>query len=181
MAAKTQLTIDDFERLPDELAHNHELVDGELIDVSGNTFKHNLLRDFIGILLSTYVRKQGLGVVVLEQEYDFAGNAHGPDITFAGRDKKDRFEDRRVQRFVPDLAIEIVSQNDTFEALVKKKERYRTAGTSEVWIISRAVREVYVYSNDRDTIIRESGELSTPLLPGLSISVKDLFDLEFHD
>jgi hypothetical protein len=36
MATATGLTIDDFERLPEALAHNHELVDGELVDVSGN-------------------------------------------------------------------------------------------------------------------------------------------------
>jgi hypothetical protein len=35
MAVETSLTIEDFETLPGALAHNHELVDGELIDVSG--------------------------------------------------------------------------------------------------------------------------------------------------
>ncbi|HEV3331975.1 MAG TPA: hypothetical protein VG096_13380 [Bryobacteraceae bacterium] len=35
MASVTGLTIDDFERLPQEQAKNHELVDGELVDVSG--------------------------------------------------------------------------------------------------------------------------------------------------
>ena len=45
MAPATGLTIDDFEQLPEALAHNHELVDGELVDVSGNTPQHNELRD----------------------------------------------------------------------------------------------------------------------------------------
>ncbi len=52
MAATTALlTIDDFERLPAEVAENHELVDGELIDVSGNTPLHNLLRDWLIAIL----------------------------------------------------------------------------------------------------------------------------------
>jgi hypothetical protein len=41
------LTIGDFERLPDALAHYHELVDGELIDVSGNILEHNELRTYL--------------------------------------------------------------------------------------------------------------------------------------
>ena len=36
MASVTGITIDDFEKLPDALALNHELVDGELVEVSGN-------------------------------------------------------------------------------------------------------------------------------------------------
>jgi hypothetical protein len=37
MAVLAELTIEDFEQLPIALAHNHELVDGELADVSGNS------------------------------------------------------------------------------------------------------------------------------------------------
>jgi Uma2 family endonuclease len=42
----------------------------------------------------------------------------------------------RVQRFAPDLAIEIVSANDTFEKLATKALRYRRCGTAEVWILA---------------------------------------------
>jgi hypothetical protein len=47
MPTITGLTIEEFEQLPDALAHNHELVDGELVDVSGNTGGHNSLRDAV--------------------------------------------------------------------------------------------------------------------------------------
>jgi hypothetical protein len=50
------LTIEDFERLPDALARNHELVDGELVDVSGNTGEHNGLRDMLIVLLLPFVK-----------------------------------------------------------------------------------------------------------------------------
>jgi hypothetical protein len=49
MASVTRLTIDDFERLPAEQAKNHELVDGELVPVSGNTLRHNLIRAFFSL------------------------------------------------------------------------------------------------------------------------------------
>jgi Uma2 family endonuclease len=166
----TPLTIDDFERLPDELAYYHELVDGELVDVSGNTPNHNGLRDLLIVMLFPYVREQKLGRVLSEQEYQFDKNAHGPDVTFVFDGKK------RVQRFVPDLAIEIVSQNDTFENLVGKARRYRKCGTREVWIFSIESREAYVYSENGRAILDEDGLFESSLIPGFSIRLGDLFD-----
>jgi Uma2 family endonuclease len=176
-APVSPLTIDDFERLPDELAHNHELVDGELVEVFGNTLIHNRLRDAFISLLRDYVRKNSLGEIVSEQEFDFEGNAHGPDVSFFGPDKLRLCQaERRVQRFVPDLAIEIVSENDTFKKLVKKADRYRKCGTNEVWIIDPDSRIAFLYSDSLDAILREDGIFQSTLIPGFSIRLGDLFD-----
>jgi Uma2 family endonuclease len=176
MAATTQLTIEDFERLPADEARNHELVDGELIEMSGNTLRHNDLRDFLIELLRPLVRGHGLGTVLAEQEYDFDGNAHGPDVSFFGTAKQPLADPRkRVQRFVPDLAIEIISQSDTFESLWRKKDRYRRCGTREVWIISLETEEVFVYAETGNHILSKADELRTDLLPGFSTPVAALF------
>ena len=141
------LTIEEFEQLPDVLAHNHELVDGELVDVSGNTAGHILLRDALLFLLYAYVRQHQLGLVMSEQEFDFGDNAHGPDISFMGPSKVELLDRHlRVQRFVPDLAIEIASKNDRFDALLAKVLRYRRCGTSEAWLFSIPTRHVFLYS-----------------------------------
>jgi Uma2 family endonuclease len=174
MATRTLLTIDDFERLPAEQAENHELVDGELIYVSGNVPDHNLLRDSTAQLMRTVVRQQRLGIVITEQEYDFLGNAHGPDISFFSLEKLSLLDRRkRVQRFVPDLAIEIACPSDTYMGLLGKKDRYLAAGTKEVWLISLDTREVSVYPEGR--VFRGSDELSTTLIPGFSITLEQLF------
>ena len=176
-APVTPLTIDDFERLPDELAYYHELVDGELVDVSGNTPNHNGLRDLLIASLLFYVKERKLGRVLSEQEYQFDKNAHGPDVTFVVAAKTALFDGKkRVQRFVPDLAIEIVSQNDTFENLVGKARRYRKCGTSEVWIFSIESREAYVYSESGRAILDENGLFESSLIPGFSIRLGNLFD-----
>jgi len=173
----TKLTIDDFERLPQEQAENHELVNGELIEMSGNTFEHHEIQDFLCGLLRAFVREHRLGKVVSEQEYDFGGDAHGPDISFFGLAKKALVERRkRVQRFVPDLAIEIVSANDTFESLLDRIEKYRRAGTEEAWILAPRTREVFVFSSRGDRILSGDAELNTDLLPGFRISVRRLFE-----
>jgi Uma2 family endonuclease len=177
MATIAHLTIEDFEKLPREQAENHELVDGELIPMSGNTLKGNSIRDLLIALLYPIVGEQRLGTVVAEQEYDFNGNAHAPDVSFFGSGKEALADpEKRVQRFVPDLAIEIVSTNDTFEWLSLKKDRYRDCGTDEVWIVSPRSREVLIFSSRGDRILRADAQLSTELIPGFAIPVKRLFE-----
>ena len=177
MAAATGLTIDDFEQLPDDLARNHELVDGELVDVSGNNLKHNLLRELLARLLGIYVEERQFGLVVTEQEYNFGGNAFGPDVSFVGESKRPLLNmDLRVQRLVPDLAIEIVSPNDPFEKLAKKALRYRACGTPEVWIFCQATRQAYLYSEHRRLILDENDEFRPETIPGFAIRIGDLLD-----
>jgi Uma2 family endonuclease len=133
VAPLASLTIDDFERLPADAVQHRELVDGELIDVSGNTPLHNKIRDRLLSRLMAWAEAQAAGEVIAEQEYDFLGNAHGPDVSFFGPEKQSLLDlDKRVQRFVPDLAIEVASASDTYDSLLRKKERYRRAGTSQV-------------------------------------------------
>ncbi|MDQ6700458.1 MAG: Uma2 family endonuclease [Acidobacteriota bacterium] len=177
MATITGLTIEDFEKLPDELADNHELVDGELIDASGNVGEHNGLRDLLVEILRPLVKQHQIGKVISEQEYNFDGNAHGPDVSFFGTAKLPLFEcKRRVQPFVPDLAIEIVSQNDTFISLRKKAKRYRRCGTREVWLLSIEMREAIRYSGEQTVFLDENAALSSEQIPGFSIRLGDLFD-----
>jgi Uma2 family endonuclease len=177
MAAVTGLTIEDFEKLPDALARNHELVDGELVDVSGNTGLHNGLRDLLIALLLPHVKQNKLGRVISEQEFDFDGNAHGPDVSFVSAKKLHRLNARRrVQHCVPDLAIEVASQNDTFEGLMKKARRYRKCGTKEVWVISIDGREAFVYRDREHVILDENQLFQSELIPGFSVRLGVLFD-----
>ena len=177
MAVANGITIEEFERLPAALARNHELVDGELVDVSGNTANHNDLRDFLIELLRPYVRERKLGKIMSEQEFDFNRNAHGPDVVFIGAEKLHLIDGRlRVQRFVPDLAIEIVSENDKFRSLTKKSARYRECGTKEVWVLDLEMRRAYVESADRLVILTDDQMFESKLIPGFSIRLGELFD-----
>jgi Uma2 family endonuclease len=177
MAAATGITIDEFELLPGALARNHELVDGELVDVSGNNPLHNSLRDVLIVLLLPYVREKKLGKIIAEQEYDFEGNAHGPDVSFIP-DAKLHLVDRRrrVQRFVPDLVIEIVSENDSFKKLMEKAARYRACGTKEVWIFEQNTRRTFVLTEDREALLSDKDIFESKRIPGFSIRLGELYD-----
>lgn len=177
MATISGLTIEDFEKLPDALAVNHELVDGELVDVSGNIAIHNYLRDLLVRLLGPWAEDHRLGLVLSEQEYAFGENAHGPDLSFVREDRRSLFvRSRRVQPFVPDLAIEIASQNDRFIKLLEKLCRYLAFGSEEAWLFSIETRHLFVFRKGGVIVLGENDMLTTPLLPGFSIRVGELFD-----
>ena len=80
-----------------------------------------------------------------------------------------------MQAFVPDLAIEVASSSDLFNGLLRKKERYRRGGTAEVWLVSPDTYEVYVYSANGDRILHSGDTITSPLLPGFSLALDDLF------
>src|SRR5205814_102230 len=135
----------------------------------GNSARHNNMRDELIAILRPLVKRRKLGMVIAEQEYDFLGNAHGPDVAFFGSEKLRLLDpDKRVQRFVPDLAIEIAGLSNTYEDLLRKKNRYLKAGTQEVWIMSPWNREIAVYSKAGNRILTGADQLSTELLPGFS-------------
>jgi Uma2 family endonuclease len=177
MAIATGITIEEFERFPAALAHNFELVNGELVDVSGNTGYHNQLRDFLVVRLTLATERKALGMIISEQEYDFDGNAHGPKVTFIGGAKLHLFDRRRrVQLFVPDLAIEIVSENDKFKRLMEKAVRYRKCGTKEVWVLSPETRQAFVQSEERQVILGDDQMFESNLIPEFAIGLAELFD-----
>ncbi|HMD50182.1 MAG TPA: Uma2 family endonuclease, partial [Bryobacteraceae bacterium] len=123
------------------------------------------------------VEKSKLGRAFAEQEYDFRGNAHAPDVSFFGPEKCKLYDgNRRVQRFVPDLAIEVVSPNDTYEALMKKARRYRSCGTTEVWIFSIELRQAELLSESRNVLLDETQEFRPEPIPNFSIRLGELFD-----
>lgn len=153
MSLTDPLTADDFERLPDALALNRELLDGRLIDVGGNTYRQHSLRDAVICMLRQNAEESGFGMVISGQAYNFGGDVLAPDVSFFRSEKIPLAQwRRRVQRFVPDLAIEIVSQNDTFARLTQKADRYRKSGTQEVWTLDIDFRRAFLFSNRGDAI-----------------------------
>jgi Uma2 family endonuclease len=177
MAIATGITIEEFERLPDALARNHELVNGELVKMSGNTPEHNLLRDLLVVRLTLAIEGKALGIIISEQEFDFGGNAHGPDVALIGSAKLHLIDrKRRVQLFVPDLAIEVVSDNDKFKSLMEKAARYRKCGTKEVWVLSPENRLAFVQSEERQVILGDDQMFQSKLIPDFAIGLAGLFD-----
>ncbi len=177
MAVATGLTIEEYEALPEALARNHELVKGELVEVSGNTVSHNELRGLLEHVLRLHVEKNHLGGKVLsEQEYDLGEETtHAPDVSYFSKAKLTLCKrDRRVQLFVPDFVIEIASSNDRFGALAEKMQRYLAAGIKEAWLFWPSMRAAFYVVPGRQPEAVE--QFQPAALPGFSAPIHELFE-----
>ena len=71
-------------------------------------------------------------------------------------------------RIPPDLAVEVVSPNDSAEELEEKLDDYRTAGVPLIWVIYPELRKVKIFRLDGPAgELREDGVLSgEDVIPG---------------
>jgi Uma2 family endonuclease len=78
---------------------------------------------------------------------------------------------------IPDLAVEVVSPNDTAREIAVKLREYRAAGFPLVWVVEPDQRIVTVYPNPgKPYTLSEDDEIrAESALPGFVCKVSDLF------
>lgn len=76
----------------------------------------------------------------------------------------------------PLLAIEVISPSQTLAELTLKAQVYRQYGVDEVWVVDHKTRVVEVWNAQGQTTLNDAQTLTSTLLPGLSLSVRSLFD-----
>jgi len=93
-----------------------------------------------------------------------------PDVSIPYRDQpcSDYFES------APVLAVEIISESNTAEHMDRKVETYLTNGGTEVWLVYPKTGHVWVYREGHAEQFQSL--LTTSLLPGIEIDLKQLFD-----
>ena len=180
MSATTRLlTAEEFAALPG--SRHQELVRGEVIDLMPPGGVHGEIALTVGMFLKLWA-KQGPGGVVgvesgfrVEQEPD---TVRGPDVSYV---RAERVPPEGVPegfwQIAPDLAVAVVSPNDTAEEVREKVRAYLAAGTAAVWVVYPRSREVVVHTPDG--LARTYGPEATlqlpELLPGFSVTVKEFF------
>jgi Uma2 family endonuclease len=173
------LTIEEFERLPDE-ASRMELVRGHVVREPPAGFEHGALAVRIASSLDTFVRRHGLGKVLGAETgfvlFDDPPTVRAPDVAFVARERLPA--DRRgYARLAPDLAVEIVSPSNTHSEIQDKVFDYLDAGTRLVWVVEPRGRTVTVYrSRDAIRILTSDQEIGGgDVLPGFRIPVSEFF------
>jgi Uma2 family endonuclease len=175
------LTPEDLLKVPD--GHRFELVGGQLVERNMGAESSEVAGNVIH-LLKQHVRPQKLGKVF------------PPDCgyqCFPGDPKKVRYADtsfiargrlpgERTPKghvtIAPDLAVEVVSPNDSAEEVETKRIEYLQAGVHLVWIVYPENQTVHVYRQSGDpTILGASDELTgEAVLPGFRCKVAELFE-----
>ncbi|HJZ95811.1 MAG TPA: Uma2 family endonuclease [Candidatus Solibacter sp.] len=171
------LTFEEFERLPDTPG-KRELLEGEVIELPVPEFKHSLNAQDLFLLLYSALKTAHasgeaaeLGAVYIEMGYKLSARSYvRPDvsITHAGQ-PVDRF-----LQTAPAIAIEIISPSNTVEEMDFKTKLYFQYGAREVWRIYPKTRHITIHLLGNSHDVGEDEVLTTPLLPGLALSVREI-------
>lgn len=177
------VTVDILLTLPDD-GYTYEVVEGTLVRMAGSGKQATWLGLRLGGRLEVYASDHRLGRVSgADGVYTFPGAETGliPDVGFytAERDAQAPDSGKPVP-FAPDLAVEVVSPDQTPRMMAAKARRYLSAGTRVVWI---------VWPQSEHIDLWHTGVLTAPVrvlgmgdsldgedvLPGFSYPVADLF------
>jgi Uma2 family endonuclease len=178
-----KLTYDDYLSFPDD-GKRHELIEGDhYVTPAPSTRHQNAAANLTGILRA-HVRANALGLV-LPAPFDVVlsdVDVVEPDLLFLSTARKHLLTEKNLQG-APDLAIEIVSEATRRSDEIVKRKLYEHFGVGEYWIVDPTLETVKIYRREDEAfgrpleLTREAGDtLSTPLLPGLVISLPEVFD-----
>lgn len=164
-----------------KLDGRYELVRGELVEMVRPKPRHGVICKNIVFLLETWVRNGAGGIVfgndagiITERDPD---SVRGPDVFYVAKDRwpADASLDDWLE-FPPDLAVEVRSPSDRWNAIVAKALEYLAAGIAEVWIVEPHGRRVHVYRQDDEPfILGEQDDLTGGVLPDFRCKVAELF------
>jgi Uma2 family endonuclease len=182
IAPATVTTAEELLRLPTGMGMRYELVNGELKTMSPAGSKHGRIAAHIGSLLDQFVRSEKLGEVfgaetgfILRRKPD---TVRAPDAAFvsAARIPADGLPDGYFPG-APDLAVEVVSPDETAQEIQIKVGEYFEAGARLIWVVYPRTQEVVVFRSARksDVLSAEESLDGGDAIPGFSCPVKELF------
>ncbi|MCI0700012.1 MAG: Uma2 family endonuclease, partial [Planctomycetia bacterium] len=175
-----RMTPEQFEELPD--SQGLELIDGIVKEKNMGTENGAIQARIVHHLtLTVYAAKLG-EILDTEAMYQcfptHPKRVRKPDISFI---RQDRLPDGRVPvgicRFRPDLAIEVVSPNDTYEEVEEKLADYFDAGVPLIWVVTPKTRTVLVYQADGTARrFRDTDDLTAdPVIPNFRVRIEEFF------
>jgi Uma2 family endonuclease len=159
-----------------------ELVKGKVYEMAPAGGRHGSVAMIIGMLLSTHVRDKRLGRVFAAETGFLLGRnpdtVRAPDAAFVSTERLPQGDlPTGYLELAPDLAVEVVSPDDTRREVREKALAWLRAGARLVWIINPATRSATVYRSQEG--VQELSEDSLldgqEVVPGFSCELRELF------
>ena len=171
------MTAEQFDALPAvEQGPQYELLDGELIEVSSASLRHNRIVGLLSYYLNHFLLQNQQGIVAADSEFAIGANRLQPDLAVVSMEKFKRVgEGRSPVRELPDLAIEVASASESAIELERKIAAYLEAGVPEVWAIYPGTRHLFVHTTSGGRLVDRNAVLETSLLPGWSLPLAEIF------
>lgn len=169
-------TADEFYALPLKRA---ELVRGKVVIRSPTGGLHGHVVTKLLRRLDEHAERANAGWITTETGFLVARDpdlVRAPDIAFVALERVPRPLPAGYVPFSPDLAIEVVSPGDAYTDVLAKVDEYLDGAAREVWVVDPTRRRVHIHVPGVATQVLAGGDtLSSPLLPGWSVSLDVLF------
>lgn len=165
-------------RLPEGV--RAELIEGEILMSPSPRTRHQRTAGNIYVALRAFVEGRGLGRVFIAPL-----DVHLPSVSVVQPDvlvvlKANEHIIKDWIRGVPDLVVEVLSPENSERDRLVKRELYAANRVMEYWMADGETQaiEVLKLSGDRyepHAYFEFADTLSSPLLPGLTVPLADLF------
>ena len=180
---RTKLTNADYVAMtpPENSGARYQLLNGELIEMSGASYSHQVFLFQLFIPLGTQVNALGIGEI-FGAPYDVhidEFNTYQPDLLFVSNDRRGILGQSAASG-APDVVVEILSDSTRRRDLNDKLPIYAANGVREVWIVDLDAATVTVQSGDGSTFARirtfaASDTLASDAMPGVAIDLAPIF------
>jgi Uma2 family endonuclease len=183
---RRKLTYQDYVQIPDDL-DRHEILDGVHYVTPPPVVYHQEIGLNLILRLGAFVREHKLGRI-LYPPLDVVLSPHDiaqPDMVFISNQRRQILTEPNIQG-APDLVIEILSPSTRRRDETLKRRRYEEGGVAEYWLVDPRRKAIRILRRLEGPGFSEPGELfaasddtlTTPLLAGLEISVREMFEAQ---
>lgn len=175
------ITADELLRMPRGRARR-ELVRGELREMTPAGHVHGRIAMRVSLWLGQFVRENKLGeVYAAETGFLLARDpdtVRAPDVAFVARERA--AVAGNVAGYFPgaaDLAVEVVSKNDTYAEVESKVGEWLLAGCLMVVVVNPESRAAKVHRSSGSVAALTADDAidGAEVVPGWRLSVRDLF------
>jgi Uma2 family endonuclease len=172
-----------FEELPLIVPDDalYEIIDGRIVEKPPmGTYPVEVATILVGYL-EPFVREARLGRMMTECLFRIAPKTqYRPDLAFISDAKwpvKRRSPRPQPWEIIPDLAIEIISENDKAEEVMGKTYDYFQAGVRLVWIIYTDPEVIHVYHSFTQIQVLTGNDVldGGEVLPGFELPLPRIF------
>jgi Uma2 family endonuclease len=161
----------------------HEVVNGELVMSPKNNWFHGRICTRLVIAIGSFVTTHRLGAVLDSSTgfWMFNRNCRAPDVSFVPISRLTAlgFKPNEARFFpgAPDLAVEVLSGNNTRAEMDERLKDFFASGTRIAWVIDPEQQHVEVcHSPIRRKLVGSGGLLDgEDLLPGFQFPIARLF------
>lgn len=186
MASTPRFTNADLESFPDALDDTrYEVIEGELQVAHQSHWEHQFVNLTLGAALHEWSRRTRLGVANLAPGVIFSPeDGVAPDLVWISRERRAQGLRPDGKLYIaPEIAVEILSPGSDNERRDRdlKRKLYAREGVEEYWIVGWRTKQIAIYRRDGATLqpallLDDADALTSPLLPGFSFPIHDLWE-----